>query len=446
MLQILRHPVFVRLFAAQVLALVATGLLTIALGLLAFGLAGDRAGQVLGIALTIKMLAYVGVAPVMTAVLARVNRRAVLIGADVVRAVAALSLPFIDAVWQIYLLIFLLQAASATFTPTFQAIIPDVLKDERAYTRALSLARLTFDIEALLSPVIAGLLLLVLEPSTLFGLTALGFIGSAILVFTTEIPPNTRDADLPFPERVTRGSRIYFATPRLRGLFALGVTVAFVAAIVIVQSVVVAKGIYAGSESDLALLLGAYGLGSMIVALSLPKVLDHVTDRDVMIPAGYILAGTAVAFALVVLLSGWPNWSITLGVWLVLGGANTAILTPAGRLLRRSAHPVDRPAIFAAQFALSHAAFLLAYPAAGFVGAGIGIDWALLLLGMVALSAAIAARVLWPQETTTEIEHSHEDLPPDHPHLRGAVQKGGQWVHRHAFVIDDEHRAWPTSG
>lgn len=43
----------------------------------------------------------------------------------------------------------------------------------------------------------------------------------------------------------------------------------------------------------------------------------------------------------------------------------SAMLTPSGRLLRRSAHPEDRPAIFAAQFALSHACWLVAYPLAG---------------------------------------------------------------------------------
>ena len=38
----------------------------------------------------------------------------------------ALLLPFITEVWQIYVLIFLLQSASAAFTPTFQATTLDV--------------------------------------------------------------------------------------------------------------------------------------------------------------------------------------------------------------------------------------------------------------------------------------------------------------------------------
>ena len=64
MLDILANRTYRHLFAAQVIALIGTGLATVALGLLAFDLAGDNAGMVLGTALAIKMIAYVGVAPV----------------------------------------------------------------------------------------------------------------------------------------------------------------------------------------------------------------------------------------------------------------------------------------------------------------------------------------------------------------------------------------------
>ncbi len=113
------------------MALLGTGLLTVALGLLAFDLAGGRAGAVLGTALTIKMLAYVFVAPVMAALVEKLPRKTVLVAADLIRAAIAISLPFIDQIWQIYVLVFVLQAASATFTPAFQAIIPVILTREK---------------------------------------------------------------------------------------------------------------------------------------------------------------------------------------------------------------------------------------------------------------------------------------------------------------------------
>ena len=48
MVDVLKNRTYRHLFAAQVIALTGTGLLTVALGLLAFELAGERAGAVLG--------------------------------------------------------------------------------------------------------------------------------------------------------------------------------------------------------------------------------------------------------------------------------------------------------------------------------------------------------------------------------------------------------------
>ncbi len=101
MLSPLRNRTYRHLFAAQVIALVGTGLLTVALGLLAFDLAGENAGAVLGAALAIKMIAYVGVAPVASAFTERVPRRAMLVALDLMRAGVALFLPFVTEVWQV---------------------------------------------------------------------------------------------------------------------------------------------------------------------------------------------------------------------------------------------------------------------------------------------------------------------------------------------------------
>lgn len=60
MLQVLGNRTYRHLFLAQVIELVGTGLATVALGLLAYDLAGPDAGAVLGTALAIKMIAYVG--------------------------------------------------------------------------------------------------------------------------------------------------------------------------------------------------------------------------------------------------------------------------------------------------------------------------------------------------------------------------------------------------
>lgn len=98
MLSVLNNRTYRHLFTAQVIALVGTGLMTVALGLLAYELAGADAGAVLGTALAIKMLAYAGVAPVAQAFADRLPRRSLLVALDLVRAAVALCLPFVTEV------------------------------------------------------------------------------------------------------------------------------------------------------------------------------------------------------------------------------------------------------------------------------------------------------------------------------------------------------------
>ena len=241
MLTILRDRTYRHLFFAQVVALLGTGLATVALALLAYDLAPDRAGLVLGTVFTIKMVAYVGIAPVAGAFVQHLPRRAMLVSLDAVRAAVALCLPFVSAIWQVYALVFVLQAASAAFTPTFQATIPDVLPEEDRYTRALSLSRLAYDLETLVSPTLAALLLALVGYQALFLGTAAGFLASALLVVSVLLPRKKFMRRRGVYERTTRGIRIYLATPRLRGLLALNLAAAAAGAMVLVNTIVLAR-------------------------------------------------------------------------------------------------------------------------------------------------------------------------------------------------------------
>ncbi len=391
MLAVLRNPTYARLFSAQIIALLGTGLLTVALGLLAYDIAGSDAGAVMGTVMAIKMVAYVLVSPVTTALVSRLPARRVLIGADLVRAGVAVSLPFVTEAWQTYVLIFLLQSASATFTPTFQAVIPSVLPDEREYTRALSLSRLAYDLESLLSPLLAAALLTVTAYNNLFFGTVIGFLVSAALVALARFPAIQAPEPAPFLDRLTRGTRAYWARLELRGLLGVNLVVATTTAMVIVNTVVLVQADLGRPQQDVALLLAAYGGGSMLVALGLPRVLDAVPDRRVM------LAGAAALPVLLLAavgamsgLAGGPQWAALLVLWALMGAATAAVLTPSARLLRRNSTEQNRPAVFAAQFSLSHACFLLTYPLAGLLGARIGLPAVgLVLVGIGAAGLAL---------------------------------------------------------
>ncbi len=262
-----------------------------ALGLLAYDIAGGNAGAVLGTALAIKMIAYIGVAPVVGAFANRLPRRILLVSMDVVRAGVAICLPFVGRFGGYVRL----QSASAAFTPTFQATIPDVLPEERDYTRALSLSRLAYDMENLTSPILAAGLLTLMSYHWLFSGTAIGFAASALLVVSTVLPrPAVVKDEGGIYDKTTRGIRIYLNTPRMRGLLALTLAAAAASAMVIVNTVVIVRGLGL-SQTDVALTLAAFGAGSITAALTLPRILDRVTDRKVMLfAAGVLIEDTGV--------------------------------------------------------------------------------------------------------------------------------------------------------
>jgi hypothetical protein len=108
------------------------------------------------------------------------------------------------------------------------------------------------------------------------------------------------------------------------------------------------------------------------------------------------------------------------------------------RLLRRSARAADRPAVFAAQFALSHACWLLTYSLAGWIGSSVGIVPTLLVLAAITFGGVLLARLFWPAEDPDVLTYEHPELPSEHPHLVGERSR-----HAHAYVIDDLHHQWP---
>ncbi len=394
-MELFRDRRYRHLFSAQVIALIGTGLTTVGLALLASELAGERAGEVLGTALAIKMIANVGIAPVVGAYATRLPRRALLVTLDLLRAAVVVSLPFVTEVWQIYLLIFLLNACSAGFTPVFQATIPDIFEDERRYTRALSLSRLAYDLENLLSPLLAALLLVMISFNLLFVLNAAAFLLSALLVVSVSLPsPHPQTAGGGVWARLTQGMSRYLATPRLRGLLALNMAVAAAGAMQIVNTVVYVRHALGLGETQVAIAFAAAGGGSMVVALTLPKILERLDQRPVMLAGGLLMSASLLAGLTA------PGFVTLLLLWFVLGAGASMVMTPTGRLLKQSCAAEERPALFAAQFSLSHACWLVAYPLAGWLGSALGMIPAFTVLAILALAATLLAARLWPAETT----------------------------------------------
>lgn len=461
MISPLKNSTFRSLFLAQSINLLGTGLTTVALALLAYDLSGDQAGMVLGTALALKMIAYIGIAPIVGGYSHRLPRKQFLILLNIIRGIMVLGLPFVDSITQIYLIIFLINACSAAYTPIFQATIPDIIPEEKTYTEALSLSRLAYDLENLLSPLLAAVALLVLTYNSLFVINTLTFVLAAFLIINCRFPPITDKSTIKdsnshgFVQTATLGIRYYLKTPRLRGLLALSLAAAAASAMVIINTVVYVREYFQASETETALAFTASGAGSMIIALLLPKLLTGVNDKAVMTIGGLALTVGLYFGSLL------ESFTELLMIWFLIGIGLSLIQTPAGRLLKRSANDEDRPALFSAHFSLSHACWLLCYPLAGWLGTQFNPEAAAWVLATISFGATFCAFILWPSDDQPSLEHQHAAFSHEHMHYHDEHHKHHHanevfeephshfhhhqaLKHSHRFVIDAHHQVWPS--
>jgi H+ antiporter protein len=297
-------------------------------------------------------------------------------------------LPFITSEAQVYVAVAVLQMAAATFTPTFQALIPRIINNQNEYTSALSLSRIAYDLEQILSPVLAAMLLSFASRGQVFAVAAVGFVGSATMIAgSRSLGVDKRES---VSRRVREGMVMMLRLPELRGVLALNLALAAPTALVLVNTVVLVRGQLGRSESDVAVLLGACGAGSIVMALLIPHLRLHVTLFG---GAGGAVAGLLGFFLLI---DAAPTWPVFISLWFVLGMSMSALATPMGQVIRRNVADEELGSVFAAQFSLSHACYMLTYPLAGWCGAALGLGWTSLLLALIAGFALIAAANVWP--------------------------------------------------
>ena len=396
------------------------------------------------------MVAYVAFSPIANALAERISVKWLLVGLDMGRLGLTVFIPFVETQLQIFILVFLFQLFSAAFTPAFQSLIPEILKDENRYTSALSLSRLAYDLETMLSPFLAGLLLFVLLPTQLFWGASVCFGLSAIFVLSVRLPARSiATVKERFFQKLSKGFNIYLRTPRLRGLLAMHFSLALSISWVLVNSIVYAGISLKTDALAYTYMMTAYGVGSIAAALAAPRLIMMFSDRTTMLGGAFALG--LLPFAILLPLS----FPAVLLLWITLGAAGSLVLTPGGRVLVRSSESADRPALFAAQFSLSRLGWLLTYPLAGWLGTVVRLESAFVVLGLAALVSAAIAWQLWPkhdpierQHTHLPMEHTHGNIAPDHHHEDHATYDGAakhrhlKYTHSHAFFIDGHHPIW----
>ncbi len=396
------------LFGAQIISLTGSGVTTVGLALFAYQLTGGAsATAVIGNALTLRILAFLLFSQPAGVIADRISRKKILIAADLVRFGLLALFPFITAIWQIYALIFAINAITAFFTPTFEASIPEVVGDEH-YVKALSLSRVATDVEAVAAPALAGLLVALFGVRYVFWFDAFTYLVSALLVLLVTMPYVAKDA-LPlslrvFLSEITHGTRVLLREPSLRQALTLSFAEATAGAAAIVATVAYVRDVLGRGETAFAFVMAGLGLGSTLTAILLGRATGRyeqgAKDKAVLHGRRHAWAARAlitggVLLGLILLPDVFKPSLIIFGfLWMLNGAGQALIAIPSSTLLAEHTQEDERGRAYAAHFALTHACWLVTYPAIGHAAARWGAPVTFTAAGIVCLLVTAGAVAL----------------------------------------------------
>ncbi|MCH5688365.1 MFS transporter [Niabella sp. W65] len=118
-------------------------------------------------ALTLRVTAYIIFSPFAGVVSEKFQRKQILLITQFARMTIVCMLPFVNAEWQLYALIFALNVFAAFFTPTYRAIIPQIVEKE-IYREANGLSMATFQLLSVFGPALAGIVAVWLGATQIF--------------------------------------------------------------------------------------------------------------------------------------------------------------------------------------------------------------------------------------------------------------------------------------
>jgi len=355
---LLKNGRFVRLWIGQGLSFVGDFVSTVALVLLVVDVSGSASA--VGGVLVARLLPTLA-SPLVGVLADRLDRRAVLVAADLVRAVLVVGLIFARDLPVIYALVFLMGAARTVFNPTVRAAFPSVVGGGDL-TRANALISGTFSFSMMAGPALGGVLVAFVGLEMAFLLDALTFLVSAAFLSTIPLLAPERDDGEEGFFRELRAGFGYLAGARVPLVIIVGAFLATLTAnAAIPAEAFLARDTFDAGDVGYGLLASLWG-GGMILGSALVAVLGGRINLVLL----YFVSIFATALAFVgVGLS--PTFALALGAIAVAGAANGVDNVATDTILQRRVPDAFLGRVFAARFLTFSAGEAFAYPIGGLV-------------------------------------------------------------------------------
>jgi DHA3 family tetracycline resistance protein-like MFS transporter len=416
MLAPLRHRDFRLLWSGMCVSLMGDGIFLVAMAWQVYALSdAPSALALVGIAMTVPTILFLLIGGVVSD---RVDRRRVMLAADLARGVAVAALAVLSItgaleLWHVVALVGLYGAGAAFFGPAFDAIVPDVLPASEL-AQANSLDQLVRPMALRLAgPAVGGALIAAVGAGPAFAFDATSFAISVLALLSMRTrAPQPRDEPVSLGADIRTGLRYVRRHVWLWATFATAAVayLLFMGPAEVLLPYIVKNTLHEGAD-DLGIVFAAGGLGSIGAAIAIGQ--RGLPRRDITF---MYVAWTAATVAV-------AGYGLSSTIWqLMLASFAFNALETAGTIVWATAKQRHVPAallgrVSSLDWLISIGLLPLSFALTGPVSAAIGAQATLVGAGVIGGVVTFAALLL-PGMRAVEGLADGAEAPEAHP---GAV-------------------------
>jgi MFS family permease len=320
--------------------------------------------------------------------------------------------------WLLLTLTFALSAGDAIETPTWRAVLPEMVKKEDLEA-ASALNGIEFNFARAVGPALAGVIIAVAGVGAAFALNAVSFAGVILLVARWKRPVRRRTTP---PETLAGATvaalRYVRFSPSIRVLIVRSGLTMFFASALLALMPSVARSI-SDSPTGYGILLGCFGAGAVLGALTMQPARARWSE-DAVASGGIVILGVMTAIA------GFLHTMVALAATMLVAGAAWIVFISVMSALVQSLAPDWVRARVLSIFMLVFQGALAAGSAlSGVLAARAGLHHTLLWSGLgIVATAALGVLAKLPDATTDVSPWNHWRMPAIVKDLRPELDQG----------------------
>jgi MFS family permease len=262
----------------------------------------------------------------------RFDRRKVMIASDLAGAVAFGAMAFVEDPALLLAIGFVTAVVETPFWSASQAAIPNLVgKDDLAWANGL--VQVGANAGIMLGPAVGGVLLAAVGAGMVFGLNALSFVLSALVVATVRgrFSEDRSEHEDEHEHRGLKAGFVFIAHDRVLRILVLAWTVFVLGIGMVMVADVPLVELFGAGATGYGMLIGAWGAGSVIGSLA-GRMLNEGNESRALF-AGTVLIGLTTAGVAL------SPWFVAVLVLILLAGLADAIVMVADRSIQQRRTP-----------------------------------------------------------------------------------------------------------